>query len=106
MSDSIQDRIASLTPTCANLLPMHREVIRRCIRQLDDIDLASNNSRYFEAQERYKDSREMLLEQLTHGDCANHTLSQFTRDRRQLAEMSQLRKKLGLDHPVENLDIN
>lgn len=106
MKNSIQDRIAALYPTYANLLPMQREIINRCIRKLDEIDRASDNTRFSELQEQYQSSKRMLLDQLSYDDCTNTTLAQFGYDRRQLTETAKLRKKLGIDLPVENLDIN
>ena len=106
MKDSIQDKIASLTNGTRELTKMQRETINRCIRQLDLIDCASDNTRFAELRERYQSRKRMLLDELSHGDCDNLTLAQFSYDRRQLAETTKLRKKLGIDLPVENLDIN
>lgn len=96
MSDSIQDRIADLLAKYPNLLPMQRQLIHRCIRQLDTIDKASDNQYYAELESQYEKDSENLKRALAMGDVSSYTLECFTRSRSELNAMDRLRKRLGI----------
>lgn len=96
MSDSIQDRMADLLAKYPNLVPTQRQLIHRCIRQLDTIDKASDNQYYAGLQRQYEKDSENLKKALAMGDVSSYILECFTRSRSELNAMVRLRKRLGI----------